>query len=192
MHFEIIVVGTSLGGLEALETLLAALPVPFALPIAIVQHRSVVSDDMLLRTLRRRSTLPLHEPYDKEPVAPGQVYLAPSDYHLLIEADEFRLSTEGPVNYARPSIDVLFESAADACGDRTIGIVLTGANSDGARGAARIKQAGGVVIVQTPEEAVSPAMPRAALAATTVDFILTLAEISAYLISINTAEAAQR
>jgi two-component system chemotaxis response regulator CheB len=181
MRPEIIVVGTSVGGLAALERLLQCLPADFSVPIAVVQHRSVGSGEIMLRELRRYTTLRLDEPFDKEPVSPGRIYLAPADYHLLLEAGEFQLSIEAPVNYARPSIDVLFESAADAYGRRTVGIILTGANSDGALGAARIKQAGGVVIVQNPDEAECPIMPQAAINSTPVDSVLSLSEICNYL-----------
>lgn len=180
-HTEIVVVGTSVGGLAALRTLLDNLPIDFVVPIAVVQHRGVESKEFLLRGLRRYTTLPLREPCDKEPIQPGRIYIAPADYHLLVEPGEFRLSTEGPVNYARPSIDVLFESAADAYGSGTLGVILTGANADGARGAAHIKRAGGLVLVQNLEEAECPVMPRAVLSATAVDGILFLREIGACL-----------
>jgi two-component system, chemotaxis family, protein-glutamate methylesterase/glutaminase len=183
MDYDIIVVGTSLGGLVALNALLRDLPVDFALPIAVVQHRSVESNT-LLRELRRHSPVRIEEPSDKDPIRPACVYIAPADYHLLVEAGEFRLSTEGPVRYARPSIDVLFESAADTYENRTLGIILTGANADGAWGSTRIKQAGGVIYVQSPEDAECPIMPRATLNATPVDRVLPLSEIRSYLVSL--------
>lgn len=185
MAFEIVVVGTSMGGLHALETLLAGLPGDFALPVAVVQHRSASSPRMLPMILRKSSRLPVREPQDKEPITPGQIYVAPVDYHLLIEPGAFALSTDGPVRYARPSIDALFESAADAYGERVIGVVLTGASDDGARGAAHIKANGGYIIVQEPEDAESAAMPRGTLAATTVDQVLPLAEIAGHLASLD-------
>ena len=187
MSPKIIVIGTSLGGLIALGTLLANLPSDFAIPIAVVQHRSAESNRMLLRELRRCTAIPIQEPSDKEPIHPGSLYIAPADYHLLIESGEFRLSTQGVVNYARPSIDVLFESAADAYGHRTLAILLTGANQDGARGCAAIKQVGGTVLVQNPEEAECPVMPRAALSSTPVDGVLSLAEIRACLGNLHSA-----
>jgi|SRR5579871_5963865 len=176
--YEIVVVGTSLGGLEALETLLSGLPTDFPLPLAIVQHRRAGSDGMLADLLRRHSALPVEEPHDKEEIAAGRVYLAPADYHLMVEPGMFALSTEGPVRYARPSIDVLFTTAADAYAHRVIAVVLTGANDDGAQGAARVKAAGGLLIVQAPETAESAAMPGAALAAAPADRVLPLAEIA--------------
>ncbi|HEX6894684.1 MAG TPA: chemotaxis protein CheB, partial [Bryobacteraceae bacterium] len=112
---------------------------------------------------------------------PGTVYIAPANYHLLVEKDSLALSTESPVGWARPSIDVLFESAADAWGERVIGVILTGANSDGSLGLARIKEAGGLTIAQDPSEAEFPVMPRAAMAASRIDHVLTLVDISALL-----------
>jgi len=187
MEKEIIVVGTSLGGLAALRTLLENLPLNFAFPVAVVQHRSVECSDLLLRELRRHIPLPLLEPADYEPILPGRIYIAPADYHLLIERGEFRLSTEGPVRYARPSIDVLFESAADDCGSRSVGIILTGASEDGAQGAVRIKQVGGTLIVQNPEEAECAVMPRATLNAVAADYVYSLSEIRSYLGCLQTA-----
>jgi two-component system chemotaxis response regulator CheB len=181
---EIVVIGTSYGGLSALQVLLPALAEDFTLPVVIVQHRRKDNDDGLCDFLRRRSHLPLNEPNDKEPIEPGRVYLAPRDYHLLIDQGSFALSTGSPVIHARPSIDVLFESAADAYRERAVGVVLTGANRDGGLGLARIKAQGGLAVVQDPETAESPAMPRAALAATEVDRVLPLAEIAPFLNSL--------
>jgi two-component system chemotaxis response regulator CheB len=185
MRFELVIVGTSLGGLNALETLLAGLPAHFRLPVAIVQHRSRDSDDTLRSLLQHHCALPVEEVTDKAPILPGCVYLAPSNYHVLIEPGNFALSTEAPVAYSRPSIDVLFESAALAYGSRLIGVILTGANADGAFGACRIKEQGGWIIVQDPRTAESRIMPEAALAATTVDQVLPLEEISSSLIKLS-------
>lgn len=173
--------GASYGGLAALQILLADLSPEFPLPIVIVQHRKKDGDDGLCEYLKKRSRLPFIEPDDKEKVEPGRVYLAPRDYHLLIEESIFALSTESPVAFARPSIDVLFESAADIYHDRVIGVILTGANRDGAKGLAKIKALGGLAVVQEPESAESRAMPDAAIAATSVDRILPLAEIAPFL-----------
>lgn len=181
MAFEIVVVGTSLGGLAALETLLAGLPGDFPLPLAVVQHRRASAESMLANLLRRHCVLPVKEPHDKDQIEAGRVYLAPADYHLLIEAGAFALSTEGPVQYARPSVNVLFTSAADTYRSGVIGVVLTGANEDGAQGAARIKAAGGFLIVQAPETAECAVMPRAALAAAAADQVLPLPEIAPFL-----------
>jgi two-component system chemotaxis response regulator CheB len=179
--FEIIVIGASYGGLSALQALLPELAPEFPLPVVIAQHRKKDGDDGLCEFLRRRSRLPLAEPNDKEKVEPGRVYLAPRDYHLLIEKSIFALSTESPVAHARPSIDVLFESAAEVYRERIIGIILTGANRDGARGLAKIKSFGGLAVVQDPSSAESPAMPQAAMDATAVDRILPLQEIAPFL-----------
>jgi two-component system chemotaxis response regulator CheB len=159
---------------------LPALAPDFGMPIVIVQHRGKDPDN-LCEFLQRHSALPLSEPNDKEAIAPGRVYLAPRDYHLLIERDGFALSTEAPVGYARPSINVLFESAAEVYQQHVVGVVLTGANSDGARGLARIKAYGGRCVVEDPAGAESSGMPQAAIAATSVDAILPLQGIAPYL-----------
>jgi two-component system chemotaxis response regulator CheB len=179
--FEIVVVGASYGGLAALQILLPELSAEFPLPVVIVQHRKKDGDDGLCEYLRKRCPLPLIEPEDKEKVEPGHVYLAPRDYHLLMEESIFALSTESPVAYARPSIDVLFESAADIYHERIIGVILTGANRDGAQGLAKIKALGGLAVVQDPASAESRAMPDAAMSATTVDRVLPLPEIAPFL-----------
>jgi two-component system chemotaxis response regulator CheB len=179
----IVVVGTSLGGLVALSTLLRNIPRDFPAPIAIVQHRARTEDDALERLLAGQAALQVVEPEDKEPLAPGRVYLAPADYHLLIERTWVALSTAAPESYARPSIDLLFESAADSHGAGVVGVVLTGSNSDGARGCQRIKARGGRVFVQDPATAQSSAMPAAAVAATRVDAVLPLPELCQELIA---------
>jgi two-component system chemotaxis response regulator CheB len=181
MAFEIVVIGASYGGLSALQVMLPELSPEFPLPLVIVQHRRREVDDGLCNFLRKRSRLPLSEPEDKEAVERGHVYLAPADYHLLIERSIFTLSTESPVAYARPSIDVLFESAADIYHERIVGVILTGSNGDGARGLSRIKSLGGLTVVQDPSDAESRAMPLAAIEATEVDQVLPLAEIAPFL-----------
>ncbi|HWN08435.1 MAG TPA: chemotaxis protein CheB [Pyrinomonadaceae bacterium] len=173
---KIVVIGASTGGLKALQTLLSALTSEFPLPIAIAQHRGADSES-LIRFLGGSSRLPVKEPEDKEPIEAGNVYLAPRDYHLLIDDGSFALSTESPVAYARPSIDVLFESASDQYQDRVIGVILTGANRDGARGLQKIKAAGGLAIVESPDSAKCREMPDAAIAITAVDWVLPLEEI---------------
>ena len=185
MKTEIIVIGTSMGGLSALETILGKLSPEFATPVAVVQHRGVMSTDRLSATLRRYTHLNVHETQDKEPIAESTLYLAPPDYHLMVERGSFSLSTEAPVLYARPSIDVLFESAADAYGARVVAVVLTGASRDGALGAARIKARGGRVLVQMPSTAESAAMPEAAIAAVKADWILPLLDIGTLLNDLN-------
>jgi two-component system chemotaxis response regulator CheB len=180
LTFEIVVIGTSFGGLSALQILLPALAKDFAVPIVIVQHRGKDLDN-LCEFLQKHSVLPITEPNDKDQIAPGRVYLAPRDYHLLIERNGFALSTEGPVGYARPSVNVLFESAADVYQEHVVGVILTGANTDGARGLAKIKSYGGMCIVEDPAGAVSRGMPEAAIAATKVDAVLPLSEIAPFL-----------
>jgi two-component system chemotaxis response regulator CheB len=186
---EIVAIGTSTGGLKALQTLLSGLSADFPLPVVIVQHRAN-SEHGLCEFLARSSMLPVSEPEDKEPVMSGRVYLAPRDYHLLIENRSFALSVDNAVAYARPSIDVLFECVADEYGDKAVGVVLTGANTDGARGLARISSLGGVTLVENPETAASNEMPRAALAHTKADWVLPLEEIAPCLNKLASAVAA--
>ncbi|MFN2510305.1 MAG: chemotaxis protein CheB [Pyrinomonadaceae bacterium] len=181
MAFEIVVVGASTGGLKALQVLLSGLPAEFSLPVVIVQHRGKDMETGLCEFLVRSSHLAVTEPEDKETVVPGHAYLAPRDYHLLIESGSFALSTAAPVSFARPSIDVLFESAADEYQDRAIGVILTGANHDGARGLAAIKAQGGLALVEDPVTAACREMPDAAINLTKVDGILPLQEITARL-----------
>lgn len=184
MDFEIVVMGLSSGGLHALEVLLPALPKDFPLPVALVQHRASASDASHVAQLQKHSALPVAEPEDKEAIRRGQVYVAPADYHLLVEGGHFALSTEAPVWHARPSIDVLFESAAAAYGEAVIGVLLTGANQDGAQGLAAIKRSGGLAVVQDPKTAQAPEMAKAAIAAAAVDTILPLEEIGPFLADI--------
>ena len=181
MAGKIVVIGTSTGGLAALQVLLPGLAEEHDCAVVVVQHRGKDPGSHLCSFLQKSSRLPVGEPEDKEPILPGRVYLAPRDYHLLIEKGNFALSVEAPVSFARPSIDVLFESAADSYGERVVGVILTGANGDGARGLARIKAAGGVALVQEPSTAQARAMPEAAIAATRVDRILPLGEVAPFL-----------
>jgi two-component system chemotaxis response regulator CheB len=181
-RFELVVVGTSTGGLHALTRLLAALPATYRLPILVVQHRSKDSDERLTSLLRGASQLPVREPEDKEPLRGPGVYLGPPDYHLLVEPDSIALSTEEPVAYSRPSIDVLFQSAAYSYGSGVIGVLLTGANQDGTRGLQEIKQRGGYVIVQDPDSAESGFMPQYAVKNVLADRVLGLEQIAAELV----------
>jgi two-component system, chemotaxis family, protein-glutamate methylesterase/glutaminase len=181
---KVVVVGASLGGLSALSTLLKALPKDFPVPVAIVQHRGRSEEDALARVLAAQTCLRLSEPEDKEPLEPGRVYVAPADYHLLLEPQSLALSTAPPQSFARPSIDVLFESAAESHGAGVLGVVLTGSNHDGALGCRRIKELGGSVFVQDPATAQSSAMPAAALAATPVDAVLSLPELCGRLVAV--------
>jgi two-component system chemotaxis response regulator CheB len=164
MAHDLVVVGASLGGLTALETLLSGVPRGFRPAIAIVQHRSPESGPALAQILSRRAPAPVVDAEDSEPIVPGGIVLAPPAYHLLVEKrGRFSLSTEGAVSWARPSIDVLFESAAEAYGRRAVGILLTGSSDDGAAGIAAIGRRGGRARVEGPATAESPVAPRAAL-----------------------------
>lgn len=178
----IVVIGASAGGLKAFEQLLPALPATKCPPVVIVQHRGKDTRTGLCSYLQRRSRLPVCEPEDKQMIEAEKVYLAPSDYHLLVERDSFALSTGPPVCSARPSIDVLFEAAADAYGARAVGVILTGSSRDGAAGLARIKRRRGFAVVQQPDTAEVRFMPEAALALTPdADRVLTLDQISEFL-----------
>jgi two-component system, chemotaxis family, protein-glutamate methylesterase/glutaminase len=170
----LVVIGTSLGGLAALRVILEGLNPEFEVPIAIVQHRHRDSNARLPEFLQQTTSFKIREVEDKDAIQPGQIYLAPADYHLLVEADHFSLSTDEPVCYARPSIDVLFESAADHYRDRLVGVILTGANQDGAVGAVAIQAKGGYLIAQTPATAESPVMPLAAIKRAQIDAVLPL------------------
>jgi two-component system, chemotaxis family, protein-glutamate methylesterase/glutaminase len=182
---DLVAIGTSWGGLEALRTLLGGLPSELEAAVVVAQHRGPESHPTAFRDLLRSVTrLHVCEADDKEPLRRAVVFLAPPDYHLLVEGEHLALSTAEAVAYSRPSIDVLFESAAEAARDRCVGVVLTGANEDGARGAARIRQLGGTVIVQDPAEAERPEMPRAAADAVPDATIAPLAAIPDLLVSL--------
>lgn len=162
--YDAVVIGASAGGVEALGVLLPALPREFDLPVVIVLHLSADRPSLLSEIFEKRCALPVIEASDKEPLKGGAIYFAPPDYHLMIELDKTcALSQDLPVHYSRPSIDVLFESAATAYGARVLGILLTGANSDGGRGLKAIETAGGGGWVQTPDSAYASAMPRSAI-----------------------------
>ena len=180
---ELIVIGCSLGGMHALQTIFTALPKEFCLPIVVAQHRHKRSNEGLPSFLRRVTHMKVVDADDKQWIKSGHVYLAPADYHLLVEkGGELNLSVDDAVRYSRPSIDVLFESAADAYASTVIGVILTGANEDGARGAARIKKRGGYVVAQDPATAEAPTMPKAAIDAGVVDQILPLEGIASFLV----------
>lgn len=178
-----IVVGCSLGGFRAVGTLLSGLPRNFPAAIAIVQHRSSHGTDEYCEAIGRSSGLPVVEAEDKQVPRPGTVYVAPPGYHLLVDGDAFALSVDDPVNFARPSIDVLFQSVAESCGPAAVGVVLSGASRDGSEGAMQIHAAGGRVIVQDPDEAECTVLPKAALE-TVRDgaVVLRLGEIAPWLV----------
>ena len=183
---ELVVIGTSLGGLHALTTLLGALPERFRVPITVVQHRTLSpAGSGLARLLQQSTPLTVVEAEDKMALEPGRIYLAPADYHLMIEEPgRVALSTDGPVRAARPSIDVLFQTAADAYREALLGVLLTGASADGAEGLAAVKAHGGRAIVEDPATAECRTMPAAALAATAVDYVLPLERIGDHLVTL--------
>ena len=177
-------IGTSWGGLSAVSTVVAGLPATFALPIVVVQHRSPDAPGLLAELLQLRTRLTVCEVEDKQAILGGHVFVAPPNYHLLFDRGVFSLTTDAPVRYSRPSIDVTLTSAADEYGRRAIGAVLTGANEDGALGLKRIADRGGYTIVQDPATAESAVMPQAALRAVTGARVLPLARIAGHLVTI--------
>lgn len=182
---EAIVIGASAGAIQALSRILPALPPTFAIPVLVVVHVPADRSE-LVPLFQTKCRIAIKEAEDKEPIVPGSVYFAPPAYHLLVEADRcISLSVDEPVLYSRPSIDVLFESAADAYGAGLTGIVLTGANEDGARGLAAVTRAGGSAIVQDPADAFSSTMPRAALAHCASARVLSLDAIASHLLSLD-------
>jgi len=180
----LVVVGASWGGLAALSKLVSALPANFSVPIAVVQHRSKHADNLLAGLLQDVSALRVVDVEDKEPLEPGSVYIAPANYHMMVDDGHLTLTTDPMVRFSRPSIDVTFMSAGDAYPGRTLGVVLTGANDDGARGLRHIVNRGGRGIVQDPETAESKAMPAAACLAVPEAEVLPLAKIPARLVEI--------
>jgi two-component system chemotaxis response regulator CheB len=188
--YEVVAFGGSWGGLAAYDRVLPALPKDFRPAIVIVQHRSADSyRGALTSYLQARSPLPVCEIDDKDPIVGGQVHLAPPDYHTIVEHGHFALSTEGVVRHSRPSIDVMFESAADAYGERLIGVILTGANEDGADGIVAIKRRSGFTIAQDPATAERRAMPEAAVATGAVDRVVEVEEIAPLLVELCAASA---
>ena len=163
MAYSVVAIGTSWGGLAALTKLLGDLPTDFGIPIVVVQHRSKDSERLLVQLLQDTTDMKVGEIEDKDPLTPGTVHVAPANYHVLIEQGYASLTIEEPVRFSRPSIDVMFSSAADTYGAAAIGVVLTGANEDGARGLAHIVKRGGLALVQDPKTAEIPIMPQAAI-----------------------------
>jgi two-component system chemotaxis response regulator CheB len=191
--YELICVGASWGGLDAVGRLLADLPAEVDLPVVVAQHRHATSPPGgLADLLRLRIRRPVQDVEDKMPIERGNVYLAPPDYHLLVQRDSFALSTDDRVQFARPSIDVLFESAAYTYGPGVIGIILTGANEDGAAGLALVKQRGGVAVIQDPRGAARRTMPDAAIAATVADAVLPLEEIGNFVYGVCVNQAGSK
>ncbi len=178
-HLRLVVVGASAGGVAALGDILPRLPAGFTLPVVVVVHQPASHRSLLAELFARKCSLPVLEAYDKAPVKPGHVYFSPPDYHLMIERDlTFVLSVDEPVNFSRPSIDVLLESAAASVGKDLLAIILTGNNSDGARGLKAVREAGGLAWVQLPEHAQAATMPRSAIELAGADAVYTLAQMA--------------
>jgi two-component system chemotaxis response regulator CheB len=182
--YQLVVIGCSWGGFQGLRRLFSDLPADFPIPIVVVQHRLAQANDGLDESMQSASAIPIMDVTDKEPLVGGAVYLAPSDYHTIIDGKSLALSTEDAVNFARPSIDVLFETAANSYGDSLIAVILTGANDDGAQGLRRVKDLGGYTIVQDPGSAVRREMPDAALAQVRPDLVAHLEEIGPHLVQL--------
>lgn len=190
-RFRAVAIGVSFGGVQALKLLLGRLPADFPLPLLIVQHLSPEAGDGLAELLDELCAIRVKEADEQERIAPGTAYLAPPNYHLLVERDgSLSLAADARVSYARPSVDVLFESAAAAFGSTLIGVILTGANGDGSSGLRTVKQMGGLAIVQDPEDAPAQQMPLAALAATRADHVVPLEAMTALLCRLVAGEAA--
>jgi two-component system chemotaxis response regulator CheB len=182
--YQIVALGMSWGGLHALRAIASQLPETFPLAVVIVQHRHKDSDTLLRELIQDCARIPVTDIEDKQPIRGGNIYIAPPDYHTLVEGGHFALTTEAPVKFSRPSIDVTFMSVADSCGAGAVGVVLTGANDDGAMGLRRIVGRGGYGIVQDPATAESATMPRAALKAVPEAQVLPLREIGPHLVQL--------
>lgn len=181
-QYKAVVIGASAGALDALSKILPTLPENCPFPIMVVVHLPVGKDSLIAELFQKKCRVRVCEAEDKMPLEPGVVYFAPPDYHLLVEKNySLSLSADDPVLYSRPSVDVLFEAAADAYGPDLIGIVLTGANNDGAQGLKAICDKGGLGLVQEPESAYASAMPRAALALCPDARAMSLEKIAAFL-----------
>lgn len=188
---SIVVVGASWGGLAALSCIIGGLPTDFEIPVAIVQHRARDADSLLAALLQDATPLKVVEVEDKEPLLPRSVYIAPANYHMLVERGHLSLTTDPLVHFSRPSIDVTFLSAADSYPTSTIGVILTGANDDGARGLRHIVDRGGTAVVQDPATAESPIMPYAAQRAVPEATVVPLPAIAGYLIQLARPRAAR-
>lgn len=186
MRYEAIVIGVSSGGMNAMKVMFSLLPKDFTIPVIIVQHIGAHSDSKWIKLLNDKSNISIKEADEKEKIENGNVYIAPANYHLLIEKDKsFSLTVGERVNYSRPSIDELFESAAEAYADKLIGVILTGSNNDGTNGIKRVKECGGLAIIQNPETAESAFMPKSAIAAINPDYVLSLEGITELLITLD-------
>ena len=183
--YELIAVGASWGGLEAIGRVLEGLPEGFATPLVVIQHRGADSaHEPLQRLWGRRSSLAIDEVQDKDRLRQGVVHVAPADYHLIVEPGRLALSVDERVHYSRPSIDVTFETAADSYGERLVAVLLSGANADGAAGLRQVALRGGCTVVQDPSTAEQPVMPRAAIEAGAAKLVLPLDRIAPQLASL--------
>jgi two-component system chemotaxis response regulator CheB len=185
MAYSVVGIGTSWGGLAAMTKLLGDLPGDFSLPVVVVQHRGKDSDRLLSELLQDATEMRVCEVEDKEPLEPGTVHIAPANYHVLVDAGYLSLTVEDPVRFSRPSIDVMFSSAADTYGSGAIGVVLTGANEDGSRGLSHIVKRGGRALVQDPRTAEIPIMPVAAAKAVPSAEVLPLDKLAPRLIALS-------
>ena len=189
MSYSVVVIGTSWGGLAALSSLLHDLPADFSLPIVVVQHRGKDSERLLTELLQDTTELTVCEIEDKDPLKPATVHVAPANYHVLIDQGHVSLTTDDLVRFSRPSIDVMFMSAADTYGARAIGVVLTGANEDGSRGLAQIVRRGGAALIQDPKTAEIPIMPAAAMKAVPSAQVLPLNALAPRLVELSQERA---
>ncbi|SRR6266566_748473 len=192
MSYSIAAVGTSWGGLTALTRLLGGLPADFSVPIVVVQHRSKDSDRLLSQLLQDSTELKVCEIEDKDELCEGTVHVAPANYHVLVESGYLSLSIEEPVRFSRPSIDVTFASAGDAYGAGAIGVILTGANEDGARGLAHIVKRGGRALIQDPKTAEIPIMPEAAIREVPTGEVIPLGNLAPRLMAVSQQEVKAR
>ena len=190
--YSVVAVGTSWGGLSAMRTLLGGLPEDFPIPIVIVQHRGKDSDQMLSRLLQEATALSVCEIEEKDVLEPGRVHVAPADYHVMLEPGFASLTIEEPVRFSRPSIDVMFDSAAATYGEHAVGVVLTGANEDGASGLAHIVGRGGRALIQDPKTAEVAIMPQAAIRAVPSAEVLPLARLAPRLVELTREESKPR
>lgn len=180
---RIILIGCSSGGIGALSFIIGRLPVDYPFPLVVAQHRAKDEQKLLEEVLQTKTKLRVRQADEKEYITSGHIYLAPPGYHLLIERDlSFSLASDEPVNYSRPSIDVLFQSAAEVLKERAVGIMLTGANKDGANGIIAIRNMGGVTIAEDPQEAAFPYMPKASIATGKIDHVMGLEKIVKFLL----------
>ncbi len=177
-----IVIGGSSGSIDFLLKLLPTLQVPLSLVIILVLHRKNSLESTLAELFSSKTRIPVKEVEDKDVAEPGSIYVAPADYHLLIEKNhEFSLDTSEKVNFSRPSLDVTFESAAEVYGNTLVGVILSGANADGSNGLKAIKQKGGLIIAQKPETAQVAYMPQQAILNNTIDFIFNVNELATFI-----------